>query len=120
MNCESCEEPKNSLTTAETGLALIRSCGIKLVMSEIDIRSLTARSMRVRPTRNWFSSNSPTDRTRRLPRWSMSSVAFVPRRTSIRCRMTEMMSSLRSVLALAGASMPSFSLIMKRPTRARS
>ena len=50
----------------------------------------------------------------------MSSVAFVPSRTSIRCRITEMMSSLRIVFALAGASMPSFSLIMKRPTRPRS
>ena len=34
--------------------------------------------------------------------------------------MTETMSSLRSVLALAAPSMLSFSLIMKRPTRARS
>src|SRR5207244_3732618 len=67
MNCESCEEPKNSFTTADTGLALMRSCGIRFVMSEIDIRSLTARSIRVSPTRNWFSSSSPTDRTRRLP-----------------------------------------------------
>ena len=24
--------------------------------------------------RNWFSISSPTDRTRRLPRWSMSSM----------------------------------------------
>ena len=29
MNCDSCEEPKNSLTAAATGLALIISCGIK-------------------------------------------------------------------------------------------
>ncbi len=28
MNCESCEEPKNSFTAAATGLALIISCGI--------------------------------------------------------------------------------------------
>ena len=120
MNCESWEEPKNSLTTAETGLALIRSCGIRLVMSEIDIRSLTARSMRVRPTRNWFSSSSPTERTRRLPRWSMSSVGLLPSFTASRCRMTDTMSSLRSVLMLSGASICSFLLIMNRPTRARS
>ncbi len=37
------------------------------------IFSLMARSMRTRPMRNWFSSSSPTARTRRLPRWSMSS-----------------------------------------------
>ena len=28
MNCDSCEEPKNSFTAAATGLALIISCGI--------------------------------------------------------------------------------------------
>src|SRR2546430_3570757 len=43
-----------------TGLALMRSCGIRLVMSEIDIRSFTARSIRVRPTRNWFRSEEHT------------------------------------------------------------
>ena len=74
MNWDSCEEPKNSLTTADTGFAFTRSCGMRLSMSAMDIRSLIARSMRVRPTRNWFSSSSPTDRTRRFPRWSMSSV----------------------------------------------
>ena len=83
MNCESCEEPKNSFTTADTGLALMRSCGMRLAMSEMDMRSFTARSMRVRPTRNWFSRSSPTERTRRLPRWSMSSVGLVP---SLTCR----------------------------------
>ena len=29
MNCDSCEEPKNSLIAAEIGFALIRSCGIR-------------------------------------------------------------------------------------------
>jgi hypothetical protein len=38
------------------------------------IRSLTTRSIRVRPMRNWFCSNSPTQRRRRLPRWSISSL----------------------------------------------
>ena len=38
------------------------------------MRSLIARSMRTRPMRYWFSSSSPTARTRRLPRWSMSSI----------------------------------------------
>ena len=33
MNCESCEDPKNSFTTAETGLALMRSCGISVSIS---------------------------------------------------------------------------------------
>ena len=43
-----------------------------------DMRSLMARSMRRRPTRYWFSINSPTERTRRLPRLSMSSISPLP------------------------------------------
>ena len=58
------------------------------------MRSLIARSMRTRPMRYWFSISSPTARTRRLPRWSMSST--VPRVffRSIRCRTVSMMSCL--------------------------
>ena len=33
MNCESCDDPKYSLTTADTGLALIRSCGMSVSIS---------------------------------------------------------------------------------------
>src|SRR5690554_275009 len=68
MNWESWLEPKNSFTAAATGLALIRSCGIRPSLSAMDKRSLTARSTRTRPIRNWFSAISPTQRTRRLPR----------------------------------------------------
>src|SRR5215475_8136958 len=76
MNCDSCEEPKNSRTAAAAGLALMRSCGMTVSISTDDMRSLIARSMRRRPMRYWFSISSPTERTRRLPRWSMSSVAL--------------------------------------------
>src|SRR5690606_29966184 len=54
MNWDSWLEPKNSFTAAATGLALIRSCGIRPSLSAMDRRSLTARSTRTRPTRNWF------------------------------------------------------------------
>ena len=47
-----------------------------------------ARSIRTSPIRNWFSSNSPTDRTRRFPRWSMSSTFDGFRRSVSRYRMT--------------------------------
>ena len=40
----------------------------------IDMRSLTKRAMRDRPTENWLAMSSPTVRTRRFPRWSISSV----------------------------------------------
>ena len=69
MNCESWLEPKNSRMAAITGLAFTRSCGMAVDISwYTDIFSLMARSMRTRPMRNWFSSSSPTARTRRLPR----------------------------------------------------
>ena len=33
MNCDSCELPKYSFTTAETGFALMRSCGMSVSIS---------------------------------------------------------------------------------------
>ena len=49
MNCDSCDEPKNSRTAAAAGLALIRSCGITVSISTELMRSRIARSMRSRP-----------------------------------------------------------------------
>jgi hypothetical protein len=46
----------------------------RLDLLDMLMRSLIARSMRTRPMRYWFSISSPTARTRRLPRWSMSSI----------------------------------------------
>ena len=66
--------PKNSLMEATTGRMLIRLCGVMASGSWVVMRSRTTRSSRVRPTRIWFWINSPTVRTRRLPKWSMSSV----------------------------------------------
>ena len=120
MNCESCEEPKNSRTAAATGLALIRSCGIAASISTELMRSRTARSMRSRPTRNWFSISSPTERTRRLPRWSMSSISPRPSLISIRCLITARMSSLRSTRTVSSVSRPRRAFILTRPTGDRS
>src|SRR2546422_4629366 len=75
MNCDSCELPKNAWITALTVRAFTRSSSVirsgSLLML---IRSLMSRAMRDSPTENWFAISSPTERTRRLPRWSMSSV----------------------------------------------
>jgi len=38
------------------------------------IRSLINRAIARDQRRNWLAISSPTERTRRLPRWSMSSV----------------------------------------------
>jgi hypothetical protein len=97
MNCDSWLEPKNSLIAAEIGLALIRSCGIRFSDSAWDSLSLTALSTRTKPARNWFSASSPTERTRRLPRWSMSSISPRPFLSSTRIRITSTMSLGESV-----------------------
>ena len=48
-------------------------CGVIASTSWVVMRSRTTRSIRERPTRTWFWISSPTERTRRLPKWSMSS-----------------------------------------------
>ena len=73
MNCDSCEDPKNSLMAATTGRMLISVWGVMASTSWVVIRSRTTRSIRERPIRTWFWMSSPTDRIRRLPKWSMSS-----------------------------------------------
>ncbi len=73
MNWLSWLEPKNSLIAATTGRMLIRVCGVIASTSWVVMRSRTTRSIRLRPTRTWFWMSSPTERTRRLPKWSMSS-----------------------------------------------
>ena len=120
MNCESCEEPKNSRTAAAAGLALIRSCGITVSISTELMRSRIARSMRSRPTRYWFSISSPTERTRRLPRWSMSSISPRPSFSSTSTLRMARMSSLRSVRTVSSVSMLSREFIFTRPTADRS
>src|SRR3989454_460235 len=97
MNCDSWLEPKNSLIAAEMGFALMRSCGMRFSDSACDRRSFTARSTRTKPARNWFSASSPTERTRRLPRWSMSSISPRPLRSSTRIPTTARISSFDSV-----------------------
>ncbi len=120
MNWESCEEPKNSRTAAAAGLALIRSCGMTVSMSTLDMRSLIARSMRKRPTRYWFSNSSPTERTRRLPRLSMSSISPRPSRRPTRVLSTSSTSSLRITRMSSGQSSSRRMFIFTRPTEERS
>ena len=84
MNCESWLDPKNSFITALTGLGLMRSCGMSVSSSPRLILSFTALSILNRPILYWFSRSSPTERTRRFPRWSMSSTEPCPFLSSIR------------------------------------
>ena len=51
LNCDNWELPKNSFTAAVTGLILIRDCAVIVVISCVDIRSRTTRSIRDNPIR---------------------------------------------------------------------
>ncbi|MNN59614.1 hypothetical protein D3C81_1747420 [compost metagenome] len=121
MNCDSCDEPKNSRTAAAAGLALIRSCGMTVSISTELMRSLMARSMRSRPTRYWFSSSSPTERTRRLPRLSMSSISPRPsfRPTRI-CSTFSTSSFCRTRISSETSGVSRRMFIFTRPTADRS
>ena len=46
MNCESCEEPKNSFSAATTGRMLMIVCGVIASASSVVRRSRTTRSIR--------------------------------------------------------------------------
>ena len=104
MNCESWEEPKNSLTAATIGLIETRSCGLIVSFSFIDIRSLAIRSMRLKAVLSEFERSSPTDRIRRFPRWSMSSTFASPMYTLIRYRIVLTMQSLVRTKSSVGSS----------------
>ena len=111
MNCESCEVPKNELITEESVLALIRSTGVKTSLSRTFIRSRMVRAMRTKPTENWLESCSPTVRTRRFERWSISSTSAFELMSWIRYLMMAMMSSRVSVRIAGSMSKSSFLLI---------
>ena len=46
MNCDSCEEPKNSFIAATTGRMLMIVCGVIASESSVVRRSRTTRSIR--------------------------------------------------------------------------
>ncbi|MNC90665.1 hypothetical protein D3C83_67930 [compost metagenome] len=91
-----------------------------LPISTDDIRSLIARSMRSRPMRYWFSISSPTERTRRLPRLSMSSISPLPSRNCTSVLSTARMSSRRSTRTASSASRSRRMFIFTRPTADKS
>ena len=76
MNCESCEEPKNSLSAATTGRMLTSVAGTMVSGSSVVSRSRMTRSMRASPMRNASCTSSPTVRRRRLPKCSYSSISW--------------------------------------------
>jgi hypothetical protein len=60
MNCESCEEPKNSFCAATTGRMFTIVCGVIVSSSSVVRRSRTTRSIRYRPMRKASWMSSPT------------------------------------------------------------
>ena len=73
MNCDNWLVPKNSLMAATTGRMLMSDIGVMASTSCVVMRSRTTRSMRDSPMRSWFWISSPTERMRRLAKWSWSS-----------------------------------------------
>ena len=120
MNWESWEDPKNSLTAAAAGLALIRSCGITVSISTELMRSRIALSILNKPTRYWFSINSPTDLTRLFPKWSISSISPLPSFRSVKIFIISNMSCLRRTLIESSTSCSKRAFIFTRPTEDRS
>ena len=78
------------------------------------------RSRRNKPLRNCCCISSPTVRTRRFPRWSISSVVSLPLLTMTTCLTISTRSSLVSARSLSGTSSPSRLLSLCRPTPPRS
>ena len=80
MNCERGDEPKNSFMAATTGRMFIREWGVSCSKSWACrvMRSRMTLSRREKPILNWFCKSSPTQRMRRLLRWSISSVSPNP------------------------------------------
>ncbi|SLH51227.1 Uncharacterised protein [Mycobacteroides abscessus subsp. abscessus] len=102
----------------------ISDCGVIASTSWVVMRSRTTRSIRDRPTRIWFWISSPTVRTRRLPKWSMSStstgtstppgaiIVLSPACRRTRYSMAAAMSSSVSTRGAPGARSPSFLSIL--------
>ena len=84
------------------------------------ILSVIALSIRTKPIRNWFSNDSPTERTLLFPRWSISSIDPFPVRRPRRYLTTATISSLVSTLVDSGISRFNFSFSFNRPTPAKS
>ena len=113
MNWESWPEPKNSLSAADMGRTLMRSLAVAPVRSGmVVILSRAILSILRRPMRTWFWRSSPTARTLRLPRWSMSSVRSLPSLRSMSFLTIWVTSSTRSRRLDSGISRPSRRFIL--------
>ncbi|MCY1377265.1 hypothetical protein D9M69_648280 [compost metagenome] len=112
MNWESWLVPKNELITEESVRALIRSTGLKSSLSRTFILSLMVRAIRARPTPNCPESCSPTVRTRRFDRWSISSTTALELISPIRYFTIEIISSFESTRVSSGVSR--FNLVFTR------
>ena len=99
------------------------------------MRSRTTLSVRANPLLHTLASNSPTVRTRRFPRWSISSIpiskmdpassraicsSVLPLFKSVSFLVAATRSSTVVTLTSSGVSKPSFKLSMCLPTFAKS
>ena len=120
MNCESWLVPKNELITDERVLALIRSVGVNTSLSLTFILSRIVRAIRAKPTPNWFDNCSPTVRTLRLLKWSISSTMVLLFTSLMRYFIIKIISSFVRTFVSYDVLIFSFLLILNRPTSPRS
>ena len=108
MNCDNCDEPKNSFKDATKGLVFKRFNGVKVSESCRVILSLTILSILDKPTLNWFCNNSPTERILRFPKWSISSRVPSSYVRFIKYSIPATISCIVIVLCVSGKFKPSF------------
>ena len=54
MNCDNCDDAKNSFIAAVNGRIFVKDCGVTESTSDNDILSLTTLSILDNPILNWF------------------------------------------------------------------
>ena len=83
--CDSSPRPKKYSIAAETLFGLMSVRGVMSCWSRIAMRSCTVRRSLRKPLRSSSAASSSIVRSRRLPRWSMSSTCALRRRAARAC-----------------------------------
>ena len=120
MNCESWLVPKNELTTEDKVFEVMSSPGENCSLSRTFIFSRMVLAILESPTLNWFASCSPTVRTLRLLKWSISSTVAFEFISCMRYLMISVISSFLRTLKSGSASRLSFLFRRYLPTIPRS
>ena len=117
MTCESSLRPKKYSIALDTVFELIRFFGVRFSCIVMLSRSRIERFRRRKPLRTSSPASSSIVRTRRLPRWSMSSGVPSFRRIFMMYFTELTTSSFWTVISDSGTFMLNLRFRRKRPTR---